>query len=50
MGGVKLPGAEADDLGGGVMIGIEEKDNVAGGVAAAALDMAVVALDVPAVI
>lgn len=50
MGGVKLPGAEDDDFGGGVMIGVDEKDDVVGDSADAALCMAVVALDVLAVI
>ena len=46
---VKLPGAQDDDFGGGVMMGIDEKDDVAGDSAGAALYNAVVALDVLAV-
>lgn len=50
MGGVKLPEAEADDFDGGVIIGVDGKDDVAGDPADAALYMAVVALDVPVAI
>lgn len=46
MGGVKLPEAEVDDFGGGVMFGVDEKDDVAGDPADAALYMVIVALDV----
>lgn len=49
MGGVKLPGAEDDDFGGGVMIGVDGKDGVVGDSADAVLCIAVVALDVLAV-
>lgn len=49
MGGVKLPDAEADDFGGGVMVGIDGKDDVFGDTAAKMLYVLVVALEVPAV-
>ena len=49
MGGVKLPGAEDDDFGGVVMIGVDEKDDVARDSAGAGLYIVVVAVEVLAV-
>lgn len=49
MGGVKLPVAEADDFGRGVMVGIDRKDDVVRDVAAKAMRMLVVVLGKPSV-
>ena len=49
MGGVKLPDAVSDDVGGGVMVGTDGKDDVFGGTVTKMLYVLVVALEVPAV-
>ena len=49
MGGVKLPDPEADDVGGGVMLGIDGEDVLDRDSATEMLNVFVVAIEVPAV-
>lgn len=49
MGGVKLPDPEADDVGGGVMLGIDGEDVLDRDSATEMLNVFVVAIEVPAI-